>query len=69
MTAHTGRLEAWLAAYGNHDRETMRDSLADDAVWHVGGTHRFSGSPGISLPWLHQRSTPPSRGTPPPGHR
>ena len=38
-----GRLEAWLRAYGNHDREAMRDSLAEDAVWHVGGTHRFSG--------------------------
>ena len=38
-----GRLEAWLRAYGNHDREAMRDSLAEDAVWHVGGTHQFSG--------------------------
>lgn len=37
------RLEAWLAAYGNHDREAMAESLAEDAVWHVGGTHRLSG--------------------------
>ena len=37
------RLEAWLDAYGDHDRQTMIDSLADDAVWHVGGTHRHSG--------------------------
>jgi hypothetical protein len=37
------RLEAWLDAYGGHDRQTMLDSLADDAVWHVGGTHRHSG--------------------------
>ena len=43
MAGQTGRLEAWLAAYGDHDRATMRDSLAEDAVWHVGGTHRFSG--------------------------
>ena len=38
-----GRLQAWLSAYGKQDRETMRDSLAEDAVWHVGGTHQFSG--------------------------
>ena len=37
------RLRAWLDAYGSHDRQTMLDSLADDAVWHVGGTHRHSG--------------------------
>lgn len=37
------RLERWLAAYGDSDREAMADSLADDAVWHVGGTHRLSG--------------------------
>ncbi len=43
MSGQTSRLEAWLDAYGNHDRETMRDSLAEDAVWHVGGTHRHSG--------------------------
>jgi ketosteroid isomerase-like protein len=37
------RLEAWLTAYGDHDRGTMLDSLAENAVWHVGGTHRLSG--------------------------
>jgi ketosteroid isomerase-like protein len=37
------RLEDWLAAYENHDRDAMEDSLAEDAVWHVGGTHRLSG--------------------------
>ena len=37
------RLEAWLAAYGNQNREAMAESLAEDAVWHVGGTHRLSG--------------------------
>ena len=43
MGDQVARLEAWLDAYGNNDRQTMRDSLADDAVWHVGGTHRYSG--------------------------
>ena len=43
MSDHRRRLEAWLDAYGNHDRQTMLDSLAEDAVWHVGGTHRHSG--------------------------
>lgn len=43
MSEQVRRLEAWLAAYGGRDRDTMLDSLADDAVWHVGGTHRLSG--------------------------
>ena len=43
MGDHRRRLEAWLDAYGNHDRQTMLDSLAENAVWHVGGTHRHSG--------------------------
>jgi uncharacterized protein len=43
MGDQVGRLEAWLDAYRNHDRQTMLDSLANDAVWHVGGTHRHSG--------------------------
>lgn len=37
------RLEEWLAAYDSHDREAMQESLAENAVWHVGGTHRLSG--------------------------
>ena len=37
------RLEAWISAYGENDRDEMAESLADDAVWHVGGTHRLSG--------------------------
>jgi ketosteroid isomerase-like protein len=43
MGDQVGRLKAWLDAYGSQDRETMLDSLAEDAVWHVGGTHRHSG--------------------------
>jgi uncharacterized protein len=43
MGDQRSRLEAWLDAYGNRDRQTMLDSLAEDAVWHVGGTHRHSG--------------------------
>ncbi|HEV8281319.1 MAG TPA: nuclear transport factor 2 family protein [Candidatus Limnocylindrales bacterium] len=43
MGDQEGRLKAWLDAYGNQDRKTMLDSLAEDAVWHVGGTHRHSG--------------------------
>lgn len=43
MGDQVARLEAWLDAYANHDHQTMGDSLADDAVWHVGGTHRLSG--------------------------
>jgi ketosteroid isomerase-like protein len=29
--------------YAVNDSETIRAMLADDAVWHVGGTHRLSG--------------------------
>jgi uncharacterized protein len=43
MGDQVGRLRAWLEAYGKQDRQTMLDSLADDVVWHVGGTHRHSG--------------------------
>ena len=43
MADQVGRLERWLAAYGDHDRDAMADSLAEDAVWHVGGTHGLSG--------------------------
>ncbi len=38
------RLEKWLSGYGDQDRDAMMNSLADDAVWHVGGTHRLSGN-------------------------
>lgn len=37
------RLEAWISAYSGDDREAMAESLAENAVWHVGGTHRLSG--------------------------
>ena len=37
------RLQAFLDAYGGNDRDAIQESLAEDAVWHVGGTHRFSG--------------------------
>jgi hypothetical protein len=37
------RLRTFLDAYGSHDVDALRAHLADDAVWHVGGTHPFSG--------------------------
>jgi uncharacterized protein len=37
------RLEAWISAYSASDREAMEESLAENAAWHVGGTHRLSG--------------------------
>ena len=37
------RLEDWIAAYSDNDRDAMAESLAESAVWHVGGTHRLSG--------------------------
>ena len=43
MDDQVRRLEAWFSSYGDRDRGTMLDSLAEDAVWHVGGTHRLSG--------------------------
>jgi uncharacterized protein len=36
-------LQGFLDAYGANDRDAVGKSLADDAVWHVGGTHRLSG--------------------------
>ena len=37
------RLQRFLDAYAAHDREALRDAFTEDAVWHVGGTHRMSG--------------------------
>lgn len=37
------RLGRFLEAYAAHDSESIRSMLADDAVWHVGGTHRLRG--------------------------
>ncbi|HJP64895.1 MAG TPA: nuclear transport factor 2 family protein [Actinomycetota bacterium] len=38
------RLQRFLDAYAANDRDAIRDAFAEDAVWHVGGTHRFSGN-------------------------
>ena len=43
MEANVERLEAFLDAYASKDVSAMRDCLAEDAVWHVGGTHQLSG--------------------------
>ena len=40
---HVERLQAFLDAYAAKDPQAIRDALSEDAVWHVGGTHRFSG--------------------------
>jgi hypothetical protein len=37
------RIRAFLHAYAAGDREALGPSLSEDAVWHVGGTHQFSG--------------------------
>lgn len=37
------RLREFLHAYGERDSDRVASMLADDAVWHVGGTHQFSG--------------------------
>lgn len=37
------RLGAFLRAYGDNDAGQIGEALTDDAVWHVGGTHRLSG--------------------------
>ncbi len=37
------RLRKFLVAHAAGDVEAIRAALAADAVWHVGGTHRFSG--------------------------
>jgi len=43
MHPNVERLETFLDAYAATDLPGMRGCLADDAVWHVGGTHRLSG--------------------------
>ncbi len=43
---NVGRLRSFLDAYAVGDAGRIRDALAPDAVWHVGGRHRFSGDYG-----------------------
>jgi uncharacterized protein len=43
MHPNVERLEVFLDAYAKSDVRGMGDCLAQDAVWHVGGTHRLSG--------------------------
>lgn len=38
------RMEAFLDAYAARDTDGIGAALADQAVWHVGGTHSFSGN-------------------------
>ena len=41
--ANVERLRSFLDAFAARDAERIRVALAPVAVWHVGGTHRFSG--------------------------
>jgi len=41
---HVERMEAFLDAYAARDTERIGAALADDATWHVGGTHSYSGN-------------------------
>lgn len=43
MHPNLERLEAFLDAYSAGDTGAMSECLSDQAVWHVGGTHRLSG--------------------------
>jgi len=36
-------LKRFMDAYAANDADALRGLLADDAVWHVGGTHPLSG--------------------------
>ena len=40
---NVAKLEDFLDAYGSNDADRIRAALSEDAVWHVGGTHSFSG--------------------------
>ena len=58
-------LQGFLDAYGANDRDAIGRSLADDAVWHVGGTHRFRGTTGdgttsstTSIVWARRPAEP-----------
>lgn len=49
------RFQAFLDAYAAGDRVALSRSLSADSVWHVGGTHRFSGDyrgPGAILAYF-----------------
>lgn len=38
------RMEAFLDAYAARDADRVGAALAEEAVWHVGGTHPLSGN-------------------------
>ena len=38
------RMEAFLDAYAARDADRIGAALAEEAVWHVGGTHSLSGN-------------------------
>jgi uncharacterized protein len=40
---NVAKLEDFIDAYGNDDADRIRAALSEEAVWHVGGTHSFSG--------------------------
>ena len=37
-------IDQFFAAYGKHDREGLRQVLADNATWTFPGDHRLSGT-------------------------
>ena len=37
------QLRAFLDAYASGDPDALRATLAEDPIWHVGGTHALSG--------------------------
>ena len=37
------KIRSALEVYNSGDHDAMREHLADDIVWHVGGTHEMSG--------------------------
>lgn len=41
--ANVTTLREFLEAYADRDADRIAAALTDDAVWHVGGTHRLSG--------------------------
>src|SRR3989304_4421593 len=45
MLEHPNVARYWRAyeAFTKGDADTIRETLADDLVWHVPGRHRFSG--------------------------
>jgi ketosteroid isomerase-like protein len=43
MSSNLSKIQAFFAAYANHDVSAVREVMSDDIVWHIPGHHPLAG--------------------------